>query len=196
MSELETCYHSFLERGFELRSSVVTLAYTWLMRRRFAGWGKGSRLKPPATLHQPRLMDVGRNVFIREHAWLVAKAGRPDGRASLIIGDGTYIGRFAHINAWRDVVIEPEVLIADRVFISDADHHFADRDVPIRLQGDGFIGSVRLCSGCWIGIGAVIMPGVTIGRNSVVIANGVVTRDVPAYTIVGGIPAKVVNTIG
>ena len=178
-----------VKRDLNLFSRLAALLYTWLVRTRVAGWGKKSRIQPPATLVGPGGMQVGDHVIIREYAWLNTRGRRSDGRPSLVIGSGTYIGRFAHINAWQQVVLEDNVLIADRVYISDADHNFGDRDQPIILQGDGFKGAILLCSGCWIGVGAVILPGVTVGRNAIVGANAVVTKDVPDHTIVGGIPA-------
>jgi maltose O-acetyltransferase len=54
---------------------------------------------------------------------------------------------------------------------------------------------VRLRTDCWIGIGAVILPGVTIGRNAVIAANAVVRQDVPDYTVVGEIPARILREI-
>ena len=63
------------------------------------------------------------------------------------------------------------------------------------MQGDYFKGAVRLRQGCWLGIGVVILPGVTIGRNSVVVANSVVTRDVPDYAVVAGNPAKIIKVL-
>ncbi len=86
-------------------------------------------------------------------------------------------------------------MIADRVFISDADHLFVDKETPIKLQGDDFLGPVVLMEGCWIGIGAVILPGVTVGRNAIVAANAVVTRDVPDRVIVGGVPARLIREV-
>jgi acetyltransferase-like isoleucine patch superfamily enzyme len=83
-------------------------------------------------------------------------------------------------------------MIADRVFISDADHIYIDPNIPIKDQGDSFSGAVTLQDGCWIGIGVVILPGVTIGRNAIVSANAVVMQDVPANSVVGGIPARVI----
>jgi len=136
---------------------------------------------------------VGNQVHICEQAWLNAKDTRGDGQPTLRIADRTYIGRFVQINAWQSVTIEEDVLISDRVFISDADHNFRRADIPIGMQGDAYIGPVTLCDGCWIGIGAVILPGVRIGRNAVVAANAVVTRDVPDRTVVGGIPAKIIR---
>lgn len=175
--------------------SLSSLAYTLLMRGRFSGWGTQSRLEPSAKLVAPYLVSVGRHVHICEHAWLNAKDDRGDGLPTLHIGDGTYIGRFVHINAWRDVKIGNQVLIADRVFISDCEHQYADTTRPIASQDDPFLGAVHLRDGCWIGIGAVILPGVTIGRNAVVAANAVVSKDVPDYAVVGGIPARTIKQL-
>jgi acetyltransferase-like isoleucine patch superfamily enzyme len=169
---------------------ALTFLHTQAARGKFAAWGPGSRLGRGARLIGAEYVWVGDRVLLGECAWLNAKDDRGDGAATLSIGDGTYIGRFAQINAWRSVNIGRDVLIADRVFISDADHNFSDLETPIRLQGDSFRGAVTLRDGCWIGIGAVILPGVTIGRNAVVAANAVVTNDVPDHAIVGGIPAK------
>jgi len=174
---------------------ALTLGFTLAARGKFAAWGPGSRLGRGARLVGAELIEVGANVTFSERAWLNAMDERGDGAPTLSIGDHTYIGRFTQINAWRSVRVGRSVLIADRVFISDADHNFRDVDVPIRFQGDSFLGPVTLCDGCWIGIGAVILPGVTVGRNAVVAANAVVTSDVPDRTVVGGIPAKVIKQI-
>lgn len=169
--------------------------FNWTMPARVMAWGSGSRIWPPATIVGGMGIAIGDGVIIREYAWLNTRGKREDGLPALKIANGVYIGRFTQINAWSEVVIEPYVLIADRVYISDAEHHFDNRNVPIRLQGDYFKAAVRLCSGCWIGIGAVILPGVTVGRNAVVAANAVVRQDVPDYTVVGGVPARVIRRI-
>jgi acetyltransferase-like isoleucine patch superfamily enzyme len=174
---------------------VMTLCYTLIIGSQFGSWGRGSRIGRGAKIVGSQLVRVGSGVAIGERAWINAKDDRGDGAPTLDIGDGTYIGRFVQINAWRSVVIGHDVLIADRVFISDSDHIYADTNVPIRRQGDSFRGPVVLRQGCWVGIGAVILPGVTIGRNSVVAANAVVTKDVPDCVVVGGIPAKVISQI-
>ena len=174
---------------------VLTRAYTWCMRGSFAAWGAGSQLGRRAKLVGSELVRVGSGVTLGEQTWLNAKDDRRDGQPTLDIGDGTYIGRFGQVNAWRSVTIGRNVLIADRVFISDADHCYGDADTPIRLQGDAFVGPVNLLDGCWIGIGAVILPGVTIGRNAVVAANAVVAQDVPDRAVVGGIPAKIIKQL-
>ena len=174
---------------------TFTLLYTFFIKRRFANWGRGSRLGLGAKLINAGLVRVGREVTICEDVWINAKDDRGDGLSTLTIGDGTYIGRLVQINAWQGVTIGCNVLIADRVFISDADHNFADTSIPILLQGDSFLGGVILQDGCFIGIGAVILPGVTIGKNAVVAANAVVTKDVPPCVVVGGVPAKFIKQL-
>ena len=174
-------------------ASFQHMIYTTIMSSRFYHWGQRSRIERFAKLLSPQLISIGNDVHICEHAWLNAKDDRGDGSPTLFIHDHTYIGRFCQINAWRNVIIEEHVLIADRVFISDAGHQFMDATVPIRHQPDPFLGSVVLKRGCWIGTGAVILPGVTVGVNSVVAANAVVTDNVPDRTVVGGVPAKVIK---
>lgn len=183
-----------LEKIVGASDRVGRLLHTSIRCWRFAAWGRRSRIEHSAKLIAPNLVAVGSNVHICEHAWLNAHDDRQDGLPTLHIGDGSYIGRFVHINAWQRVTIEKNVLIADRVFISDCEHVYADPTVPIAHQGDVFKGAVTLREGCWIGINAVILPGVTVGRNAVVAANSVVHGDVADHTVVAGAPARFIKT--
>jgi acetyltransferase-like isoleucine patch superfamily enzyme len=172
--------------------AVRVLAYTAFVKARVASLGRGSLVRGPATLYNPRVIRIGAGTHIREHVWL--NGGRAEGSDIVLnIGDGCSVGRFCQINAAHGVTIEDHVTIADRVYISDIDHEFRNRDLPVIAQGVNSKGPVRLKRGCWIGIGAVILPGVTVGRNAVVAANAVVTRDVPDFAVVGGVPARVIQ---
>jgi acetyltransferase-like isoleucine patch superfamily enzyme len=184
-----------LSRAIEFVVRLVAWLYSGIFRSRFAAWGRHSRLGLGAKLDGPEFVRVGDNVTIGSHVWLNAKDDRGDGQATLAIGDGTYIGRFVQINAWQSVEIGHSVLVADRVMITDADHDFQDLELPIRQQGDSFRGPVVLRDGCWIGIGAVILPGVTVGRNAIVGANAVVTRDVPDRAVAAGVPARIIKQL-
>lgn len=164
-------------------------------RARFRSFGRSSLIKQGSKLNHPESVVVGERVLIREYAWINA-VPRADDRPSLVIDDGVYIGRFAQINAMGDVTIEHDVLISDRVFITDSTHDSGDDAVPIIRQGRRFEAPVKICSGCWIGIGAVILPGVTIGRNAIVGPNTVVHKDVPELGMAFGNPAKVVMRHG
>jgi acetyltransferase-like isoleucine patch superfamily enzyme len=170
--------------------------YSLGVRTAFARCGVRTRIGRRAKLVGPHLMHIGSDVVLGEDAWLNAKDDRGTHQPTLVIEDGAYIGRFVQINAWRHVSIGRQVLIGDRVFISDADHNYRDEQLPIKVQGDRFVGEVSLMDGCWIGTGAAILPGVTIGRNAVVAANAVVTQDVPDRTVVGGIPARQIKQLG
>jgi acetyltransferase-like isoleucine patch superfamily enzyme len=130
-------------------------------------------------------------VVIREHAWLNCERRSSP---SLLIGSGTYIGRFVHINASQSVVIEDDVLIADRVYIADYQHAFSDPSRNIIDQGFTSPEPVMIRSGSWLGVGSVILPGVSIGRGAIVAANAVVTNHVADFDIVGGVPASVIGT--
>jgi acetyltransferase-like isoleucine patch superfamily enzyme len=185
----------YVRMGFQLMGRLLRVAYRSIWQGAFATWGDGSTLGWGTKLVSPHLIKVGHRVTIGDHVWLNAKDERGSGAPTLSIGDGTYIGRMSQINAWASVTIGRDVLIADRVFIGDADHSYRDPRTPIWLQGDSFQGAVRLEDGCWIGIGAVILPGVTIGENAVVGANAVVTKSVPARAIVGGVPARVIRQL-
>jgi acetyltransferase-like isoleucine patch superfamily enzyme len=161
-------------------------AYTKLVARRLGACGRRVQIRMPAMIKNPSSVQIGDGVIIREHAWLNCE---PCDGYALSIGSGTYIGRFAHINAAESVVIEDEVLIADRVHISDYQHAFGDLERAIVAQRLTDPEPVRVGWGSWIGVGAVIMPGITVGRGAIVGANAVVTRDVADFEIVAGVPA-------
>ena len=173
-------------------SKLWMLLYSFFWRRRFRQCGRDVRIHPPAVIDAPNKISIGNDVTIACHAWLNCLV-EGQSEVALTIGNGCSIGRFAHINAYEDVVIEDHVVIADSVFISDCSHRFADPETPVLLQGDGFEGPVLIKTGAWIAKGAVSLPGTTIGRNSVVGANAVVNRDIPDNHLGVGVPAKVVT---
>jgi acetyltransferase-like isoleucine patch superfamily enzyme len=182
----------FLEFCAALLRRARTRIWTTLVRGRFRAFGAGSIVEPLCALAHPSCVEVGAKVHIREHAWLNCFP-REDGKPTLVVKDGAYIGRFFHANAFHEIVIEEEVMIADRVYIADVDHKYKDPNVSVLKQGLEVKGPVRLKRGCWIGTGAAIFPGVTIGRNAVVSANSVVNKDVPDYGLAVGNPARVMT---
>ena len=163
-------------------------AYTFFLRRKIGMAGKGLWIKFPCSIYSPEKVAFGKNVYLKEHVHLNCIAGA-ESEVALYIGDNVTIGRFCHINAYQSVIMEDDVLIADRVFISDVSHEFRQKDISIMFQGHDTPRPVRLKKGCWIGVGVSILPGVTIGQYAVVGANAVVTKDVPDYHIAVGVPA-------
>lgn len=136
-------------------------------------------------------IELGDRVMIREGAYLCAnckKASHP----TLVISNGANIGHYAHIVANHEVVINTNVLIADKVFISDCSHNYENIEMPIIFQGVKDIKAVHIGEGSWIGDNVSII-GADIGEHSVIGANSVVTKDVPAYSVAVGCPAKVIK---
>jgi acetyltransferase-like isoleucine patch superfamily enzyme len=159
----------------------------------FAAFGEGSVIVPPARISNPACIAIGRDVHILELAWLAAypQDGQPPPR--LEIGDGTRIGRSAHIRCAGRVVIGPDVLTADHIYIADTHHGYEDPSRPIIDQPMAPAQPVRIERGAFLGIRAVVLQGVTIGENAYVGAGAVVTEDVPPRSVVVGNPARVVS---
>jgi acetyltransferase-like isoleucine patch superfamily enzyme len=110
----------------------------------------------------------------------------------VIIGDKTVLGQECTISAYRHIRIGEQCVIADRAMFIDFDHGMVEVERPIRVQGI-YKRDVDVGSNVWIGYGACILRGVKVGDNSVIGTNSVVTSDVPANSVVGGIPARVIR---
>lgn len=93
------------------------------------------------------------------------------------------------------IVVEDGVLFGSGVHIYTNDHAFTDKTKPISEQGYTPSAPVVIKKGAWCGANSIILKGVTIGENSVVAAGAVVTKDVPPYCVVGGVPAKILKEI-
>ena len=172
-----------------LLGAVCRRLYSLLAATSLGRCGTGCSIGFPLRVYGGAKVQLGQCVTLGAHAWLNCLDTAPTAVA-LKIGDGCDIGRFVHINAYQDVLIEDEVLIGERVHISDCTHHYLESQRPIVKQGASFQAPVRIKRGAWIGSGAVILAGVTIGINAVVGANAVVTKDVPDHHVAVGIPAR------
>lgn len=139
--------------------------------------------------------------FCQKQLHMVARATIPPGvRNQLYRWMGVNVGRhvFIGLDTWLDdqfpelVVIEDDVTISFRVTVIV--HDDAKRlDRTEAGAGDGTVAPVVLRRGCYLGAGCLVLPGVTVGERAVVAAGAVVTRDVPAGTVVGGVPARVIK---
>ena len=116
--------------------------------------------------------------------------GEPE--AKLIIGDGCAIGHFNEIYATKSIIIENNVLTADRVYISDNLHGYENPESPVIKQPIKQNGTVHIGEGSWLGVGVAVM-GANIGKHCVIGANAVVTKDIPDYSVAVGIPAKIIK---
>ncbi len=129
---------------------------------------------------------LGRWVHIGDDTRLRAHEG------SLRVGDKSVFGRDCTVNCYLDVEFGAASLVADSVYVGDFDHAFSDIHVPIKDQG--IVKSpVRIGPDVWIGVKASVLRGVSVGAGSVIAAHAVVTHDVPPYSIVTGVPGRVVR---
>ena len=110
----------------------------------------------------------------------------------LEIGDDTTIGYHSHIMVIGHLKIGKHVLIADKVYISDNMHAFEDVTKPVAAQ-PLLLKPVEIEDEAWIGENVCVLPGVRIGRHSVIGSNSVVTKDVPPYSVAAGVPAQVLR---
>ena len=108
------------------------------------------------------------------------------------IGAKTVLGQECTISAYQHLSIGRECVIADRAMFIDFDHGMVEVERPIRLQGI-YKRDTRVGNNVWIGYGACILRGVTVGDNAVIGTNAVVTKDVPDNAVVGGVPARIIR---
>lgn len=161
--------------------------------RAFGSWGEGSVIVPPTRVESAECIHIGRGVIIQEHAWLAAHR-RPGLPAPVLrIGDDVRLNRFVRIECAGSVTIGAGVLLADRVHISDVDHPALKTDDGPCPDPDQAPRPVVIEPRVFVGAGAVIKSGVTIGEHAYVSANTVVVRDVPPRTLVAGSPARAVR---
>ena len=184
----------FLRRNDMLNWRYARLGWRYLWRRFLtpAGWrwetdgpvffGKRLQLQiaKRATVRFGRFSWIGDGTKIRCHEGVVE------------IGEKTVMGQECTISAYKRVRIGEQCVIADRAMFIDFDHGVVEVERPIRLQGiykrDCIVGS-----NVWIGYGACFLRGIRVGDNAIVGTNSVVTKDVPANAVVGGVPAKVIR---
>jgi acetyltransferase-like isoleucine patch superfamily enzyme len=139
-------------------------------------------------------LEIGRHATLRIGRWAWIGHGSKirvhEGEVS--IGAKTVIGQDCTISAYQHVSIGRECIIADRVMLIDFDHGVTEVERPIRLQGI-YKRDVHVGHNVWIGYGACILRGVSVGDNSVIGTSSVVTKYVPENAVVAGTPARLIR---
>jgi galactoside O-acetyltransferase len=107
-------------------------------------------------------------------------------------GKNVRFGRYSQFNSSGGFTIGNNVMMGPFVFVETANHRFDRLDAPVREQGLEYA-QVTINDDVWIGANSTILPGVTIGKGAVIAAGAVVTKDVPADAVVGGVPARVIK---
>jgi acetyltransferase-like isoleucine patch superfamily enzyme len=199
------CMSLFLGAG----SGLVTSVIKGLIGKSFIKSGFPLLIGRRVKIMKPSNMRFGNHVWVRDDVILVANGKMSIGdnavigekstlwaeKKGLTIGKGLGIGKNCYIaQLGGKITIGDNVLIADSVRIYSITHKYEDTSQLILLQGYKE-STIVVQDNVWIGSGAIIFNNVTIGTGAVIGANAVVTKDVPPYTVVGGIPAKIIKKL-
>ena len=147
------------------------------------------------TFNNPDTIYFGKNVSIGKHSYFLPlkKFAGITYHPKITIGDNCWIGIRNSFACIKSIEIGNDVLFAGYVHITDHSHGYEDIEKPITGQPLISKGGIVIEDQCWLGFGCEILSGVHIGRHSIVAARAVVTKDVPAYSIVAGNPAKIIK---
>lgn len=141
-----------------------------ICEKKFLYFGENAEFRMGASAVNCSNIEIGKNVVIRPNSILMATV---DGK----------------------IVIEQNVLLGSGVHVYVSNHKYDDTSLPIYSQGHSPSKPVTIKEGSWVGANAIILPGVTIGRNAVVGAGSIVTKDVEDFTVVAGNPAKLIKKL-
>lgn len=186
--------HLWLYRHMKSNANYI---YQEQLRRRFRQ-AEGVSFGTDIMVHDPQCISIGKGSFFGHHVYITAHQHHTtgDADAELVIGENANVGDYTHITARGHMRIGKNLLTGKWVTITDNGHGTTDYETLRKppLQRKLYVkGDVTIGDNVWIGDKATILPGVSIGDGAVVAANAVVTKDVPAYSIVAGNPAKIVK---
>jgi acetyltransferase-like isoleucine patch superfamily enzyme len=194
-----------------LPGAVGYLLRKWVLKRMLADCGTGLIVGRNVTIRHPGKIRLGDNIAIDDYAVLDAKGKENQG---ISIGDNVMLGRGAVlsckdgnisiggntniamgciIQSGRQVSIGEKVLFGAYCYVvGGGDHRSTRVDIPIMDQGQTIKG-ITIGDHCWLGADVKVIDGVDIGRDAVLGAGAVVTRDVPDYAVAAGVPAEVLR---
>ena len=183
-----------------LREALIwLLRFFWyepLFRSQCVTVGRGLWMEQLPYLQGHGRIEIGDKVRLsgKPH---IAFCNRHHDAPALVIGDGTFLGHLCDLRIARSIVIGRHCLIAAGVVIADYDGH--PLEAAARRSGatspQEAVRPVTIGNDVWIGHGAMILKGVTVGDRAVIGAQAVVTRDVPPDTVVAGNPARIVRNL-
>jgi acetyltransferase-like isoleucine patch superfamily enzyme len=165
---------------------------TWLNQQRSAGCFIDRRIDFIGRTEGYACVQIRPGVGIERDItiWISPDKGA---HPELKLGERGFIGRHTYIGVFQPIIIGCRVLIGAYCYLISANHSIGRRDIPIVEQG--FTGApIIIEDDAWLGTHVVVLPGVTIGRGAVIGAGSVVTCNIPAWEIWGGVPARFIKS--
>ncbi len=179
----------------------IVLNYIFV-KHKFRSCGEDLRISGSPFLTHPEYITIGMSFHVgaalKLETWPAYNNKRTDKKPKLIIGNNVSFMDNCQISCLDSVTIGDNVLFGSNVFVTDNLHGGtmkSELDLPPVERALFSKGAVSIGNKVWVGRNVCIMPGVTIGDCAVIGANSVVTHDVLAYTIVGGVPARVIREV-
>lgn len=165
--------------------NVLTTEHKMFLRKMITFFKRNQDVS--AILEDRKLIKIAKTAEIKEFV-IIKTYDNP-----VVIGEYTQVNPFTVIYGGSGVKIGNNVMIAPHCMIASGNHDFKQTKVPMRFAESITKGPIIIEDNVWIGANSTITDGVVIGKDSVIAANSVVTRDVPPHSIVGGVPAKVIG---
>ncbi|WP_027087611.1 acyltransferase [Cohnella panacarvi] len=182
-----------LHKGFRrIKNKFMT---EFWYRHLFYRIGRKSSVSHPFYTENPELIQLGDKVYIGPYCRI--EAYPPDGmsrrkKPTLTIGNRVTMEHAVHISCAESLVIEDDVMIAGRCYISDNNHSFDPLGPPYKKQ-PASSKHTRIGKGVWLGQNVCILAGADVGEGSVIGAGSIVNGYIPAYSIAVGTPARVIK---
>jgi acetyltransferase-like isoleucine patch superfamily enzyme len=172
-------------------------------KKLFRYFGEGSKILPPYRILNPHRITIDDRVAIREHSHInafqdlsfltnyidesyAAEFDKNDYLydSEIIIDREVQIGRFFFVSCTNSIHISRNVVLSERIFVGDNNHSFSHMHVPIVQQPNKPGKPIVIGQGSWIGVGACLLGGTSLGKNSVVGANSVCQGEFPSYSVI------------
>lgn len=194
------CTPLFLKNMRQRRNYFRSL---WL-KKQFKKIGTSVLFQKVDFLKGANYILIGDNTFFEKHLYLSAwdsyetKESSQSFTPSIKIGSNCHFGAFNHITAINSIEIGDNLLTGKNVTITDNSHgstELVDLLIEPVLRPLISKGPIKIGNNVWIGDKATILPNVTIGDGAVIAANAVVTKNVPAYAVAAGNPARIIKSI-
>lgn len=181
-------------------------------KKMFKYFGVGSKIKPPYRILNPHRIHIGDRTSVQEYSHINAfsdlsflmdyidsaylnefKVDDYRYDSEIFIDQECQLGRFLFMSCTTSIRIHPNVVISERVFIGDNNHTYAHPHVPIMQQPNQQGRPVEINYGSWVGVGAAILKGTYLGKNTVVGANSVVEGTFADYAVIAPPKAQIIN---
>ncbi len=156
---------------------------------------RAALMAPQGVIYNERYLSIGDETLIGPNVCLTAGVSGDQvmlATPTVVIGRKCMIGRGSHVIGHWSIELGDEIQTGPYVYITDQNHSYEDIDEPIGWQRPTEA-AVKIGSGSWLGANVVILPGTTLGRNTVVAAGAVVRGTFPDHVVLGGVPAKVLR---